>query len=266
MIPQFLWLAGLAGLGVALVAGPLGCFVIWRRMAFFGDTLAHGALLGVALALASDLAIPLGILAVAAAITATVLLARRQRRLAADTLLAIMSHSGLALGLVALSLLGGGADLEAYLFGDILAVAPRDIAFIWVGAAVALAALAAVWRALLVATVNDELARAEGLKTAWAELILMLTLALLVALAIKVVGVLLITALLIVPAAAARRFAATPEAMAAGAALAGCLAVIGGLAASLAWDTPAGPSIVVAALALFIGVQGVGILREQWVR
>ncbi|MGH6948981.1 MAG: metal ABC transporter permease, partial [Kiloniellales bacterium] len=117
-----------------------------------------------------------------------------------------------------------------------------------------------VWRALLVATVNDELARAEGLKAARAELILMLTLALLVALAIKVVGVLLITALLIVPAAAARRFAATPESMAVGAAVVGCLAVVGGLAASLAWDTPAGPSIVVAALAVFVAVQGVGLL------
>lgn len=260
MIPQFLWLSGLAGVGVALVAGPLGCFVIWRRMAFFGDTLAHGALLGVAFALAGELPIMLGILAVAVAVTAAVLLARRQRRLAADTLLALMSHSGLALGLVALSFFGGGVDLNAYLFGDILAVAPRDIAVIWGGGAIALAALVWAWRALLVATVNDELARAEGLKAARAELTLMLTLALLVTLAIKVVGVLLITALLIVPAAAARRFAATPESMAVGAAVVGCLAVIGGLAASLAWDTPAGPSIVVAALALFVAVQGAGLL------
>jgi zinc transport system permease protein len=181
-----------------------------------------------------------------------VTLFERQRLIGRDTLLGILAHSGLALGLVALSLIEGPrVDLMAYLFGDVLAVSGADLAWIGGGGAAVLAALAVLWRPLLAVTLNEELARAEGVAVVPVQLGFMLTLAVTIAIAMKVVGILLIVSLLIIPAATARRFARTPEQMALGAAALGALAAFGGLMASLQWDSPAGPSIVVVATALF---------------
>jgi len=249
---EFLLRALLAGLGVALVAGPLGAFVVWRRMAYFGDTLAHSALLGVALAYLLSINLNLGVLIACVAVALVLLALQRQQRLASDTLLGILAHTALSLGLVTLAFLETlRVDLMGFLFGDILAVGWRDVALIWAGGLVVLGALALLWRPLLAITVHEELARVEGVPVARVRLALTLLLAVVVALAMKVVGILLITSLLIIPAAAARRFARTPESMAVLAALAGCLAVAGGLAGSLRFDTPAGPSVVVAAALLF---------------
>ncbi|MFQ5565134.1 MAG: metal ABC transporter permease [Paracoccaceae bacterium] len=252
MLDDFVLRAALAGLGVALVAGPLGCFVVWRRMAYFGDTVAHAALLGVALALALDVGVIPGVLAVAAVVALAV--ARGTgRRYAADTLLGVLAHGGLAVGLVVLSFLPGGrGDLSAWLFGDILAVRAGDLGLIWGAAGLAGLALWLGWGRLLNSTIDDELAWAEGGNPERDRLLLTLALALLVAAALKVVGALLITAMLILPAAAARPLARTPEAMALAAALIGAVAALGGL--RLAWvaDTPAGPSMVVVALGLFV--------------
>ncbi|MDD3448651.1 MAG: zinc ABC transporter permease subunit ZnuB [Gammaproteobacteria bacterium] len=249
---EFLLRALLAGLGVALVAGPLGAFVVWRRMAYFGDTLAHSALLGVALAYLLSIDLNLGVLITCVAVALILLALQRQQRLASDTLLGILAHTALSLGLVTLAFLETlRVDLMGFLFGDILAVGWRDVALIWAGGLVVLGALALLWRPLLAITVHEELAQVEGVPVVRVRLALTLLLAVVVALAMKVVGILLITSLLIIPAAAARRFSRTPEAMAALAALAGCLAVAGGLAGSLRLDTPAGPSVVVAAALLF---------------
>ncbi|MCL5779059.1 metal ABC transporter permease [Limibaculum sp. FT325] len=252
MLDDFMIRAALAGIGVALAAGPLGCFVVWRRMAYFGDATAHASLLGVALALASDLPVLLGVLGAALA-TALVLSARWGGTYAADTLLGVVAHASLALGLVAVSFLHGvRIDLMGYLFGDILAVTRADLAVIWAGALAVAALLVLRWRGLMTATLSPDLAFAEGRDPERERLVLTVALALLVAVAIKVVGALLITAMLIVPAAAARGFARTPEGMAALAALIGAGAVIAGVAASFRLDTPAGPSIVVAAVAVFL--------------
>lgn len=252
LLDDFVVRAALAGVGVALVAGPLGCFVVWRRMAYFGDTVAHAALLGVALALAFDIGVIPAVLAVAAVVALAV--ARGTgRRYAADTLLGVLAHGGLAVGLVVLSFLPGGrGDLSAWLFGDILAVGVRDLALIWGAAGLAGLALWWGWARLLNSTINEELAWAEGGNPERDRLLLTLALALLVAAALKVVGALLITAMLILPAAAARPLARTPEAMVLAAALIGAAAAMGGL--RLAWvaDTPAGPSMVVVALGLFV--------------
>jgi zinc transport system permease protein len=249
---EFLLRALLAGLGVALVAGPLGAFVVWRRMAYFGDTLAHSALLGVALAYLLSINLNLGVLITCVAVALVLLALQRQQRLASDTLLGILAHTALSLGLVTLAFLETlRVDLMGFLFGDILAVGWRDVALIWAGGLVVLGALALLWRPLLAITVHEELAQVEGVPVARVRLALTLLLAVVVALAMKVVGILLITSLLIIPAAAARRFSRTPEAMAALAALAGGLAVTGGLAGSLSFDTPAGPSVVVAAALIF---------------
>lgn len=259
MIEDFLWRAGAAGLGVALVAGPLGCFIVWRRMAYFGATLSHSALLGVALGLLLQLNLYLGIVVVCVTISLMLVALQHQRRLASDTLLGILAHAALALGLVALSFMETmRIDLMAYLFGDILAVTLTDIAWIYLGALFSLAVLAWIWRPLLLMTVHEELARVEGVPVTAIRLAFMIIIGLVIAAAMKIVGILLIVSMLIIPAAAARQVARTPEQMAALAVAVGALSVVIGLAGSLRWDTPAGPSIVVAATVLFVAALALG--------
>ena len=264
MLDDFLLRAFLAGAGLALVAGPLGCFVVWRRMAYFGDSLAHSALLGVTLGFLLHVDLQLGVAATCAAVALLVGLLQQQQRLPTDTLLGILAHSGLALGLVALSFAGTlRLDLMGYLFGDVLAVGRTDLLWIWLGGAGVLLVLAIYWRRLLLTTVHEELARAEGIAVLPVRLVLMLMLAVTIAVAMKIVGILLITSMLILPAAAARRFARSPEEMAALAAALGILAVGLGLSGSLTYDTPSGPSIVVAALLIFIvSLAGGALLRR----
>ena len=261
MLDDFMMRATLAGVGVALAAAPLGSFVVWRRMAYFGDATAHAAILGVALSLALQISVFTGAMAVALlmALTVTTL---SNRGHAMDTLLGVMAHSALAFGLVAVSFLSGvRIDLMAYLFGDILAVGRVDLAVIWGGGALVAALLAWRWQALLTATLSPELAHAAGIDPRREQMVLTLALAVVVAVAIKVVGVLLIAALLIIPAAAARPLAVTPERMAIIAALIGALAALGGLQASVAFDTPTGPSIVVAAALVFAATSLTARLR-----
>jgi zinc transport system permease protein len=251
LLDDFLIRATLAGIGVALAAAPLGCFIVWRRMAYFGDATAHAAILGVALALAFNLSIMLGTLVMALAMALAVS-ALSGRGRAMDTMLGVLSHSALAAGLVAVSLLQGvRLDLSAYLFGDILAVGRSDLAVIWGGAVMVMGLIWARWSALLTATLSGDLATAAGIDPRREQLILTVALAVVVAVAIKVVGVLLIAALLIIPAAAARSFARTPEAMALIAAGFGAASALIGMAAAWQFDTPAGPSIVCVAAAIF---------------
>lgn len=253
MLDDFFSRALIAGIGVAIVAGPLGCFIVWRRLAYFGDTLSHAALLGVALALLLEINTTLSVFAVSVCISLALLLLQKRATLSADALLGLLSHSALAVGLVALAFMTWvRVDLMGFLFGDILAVTPTDIAVIWTGGACVLLILIMIWRLLFAATVNIELAQAEGMQPERANIIFMLLMAAVIAISMKIVGVLLITALLIIPAAAARRLATGPEQMAVLASLIGATAVVGGLFGSLEWDTPAGPSIVVGALALFV--------------
>jgi zinc transport system permease protein len=250
---DFLLNALIAGLALALVAGPLGSFVVWRRMAYFGDTLSHAALLGVALGFLLDVSPTLAV-TVGCLLLALLLVALQQRQpLASDTLLGILAPSTLSLGLVVLSFMPDvRVDLMGYLFGDLLAVGATDLMWIVGGSALVLLMLAALWRPLLAITVHEELAKVEGLPVAAIRLALMLLIAIVIAVAMKIVGVLLITSLLIVPAAAAQRHARSPEQMAGGASLLGLVAVCAGLALSWFKDTPAGPSIVVCAAALFL--------------
>jgi zinc transport system permease protein len=252
MLEDFFTRALIAGVGLALVTGPLGCFIVWRRMSYFGDTMAHSALLGVALSLMLSVNVTLGVFVVAALVAGVLVLLQRRATLSTDALLGILSHSALAIGLVVAFASGIRIDLMGFLFGDILAVSVTDIAVIYAGGAVILALVAALWRPLLAATVNAELAEAEGMRPEVTRIVFMLLLASVIAISMKIVGVLLITAMLIIPPATARRLSASPEQMAVIAAIAGVGSVVGGLYASLRFDTPSGPSIVVAALILFI--------------
>ncbi len=258
MLDDFMTRATLAGAGVAFAAAPLGCFVVWRRMAYFGDATAHAAILGVALSLALQISIFAGAVAVSLIMALTVTLLAG-RGYAMDTLLGVLGHSALAFGLVAVSFLSGiRIDLMAYLFGDILAVSRSDLLVIWGGAAMVVALIAWRWSPLLTTTLNEELAYASGIDPRREQLILTLALAITVAVAIKVVGVLLIAAMLIIPAAAARSLARTPEAMALIAAAIGGVSAVAGLRAAYVFDTPAGPSIVCVAAVLFAGLSGFG--------
>ncbi len=251
MLDDFMTRATLAGVGVAFAAAPLGCFVVWRRMAYFGDATAHAAILGVALSLTFQMSIFTGVLAVALIMALTVTLLAG-RGYAMDTLLGVLAHSALAFGLVAVSFLSGvRIDLMAYLFGDILAVSRADLAVIWGGATLVMALIAWRWSQLLTATLNEELAYASGFDPKREQLILTLALAVTVAVAIKVVGVLLIAAMLIIPAAAARSLARSPETMALAAAAIGAFSAVAGLRSAYVFDTPAGPSIVCVAAILF---------------
>ncbi|RYY73706.1 MAG: zinc ABC transporter permease subunit ZnuB [Gammaproteobacteria bacterium] len=251
-MPDFLLTALLAGVAVALVAGPLGSFAVWRRMAYFGDTLAHSALLGITFGLLIGINLNLAV-AIGCLLLALILVAMQNNRfLATDTLLGILSHSTLALGLICVSLFSDTRiDLLAYLFGDILSVNKLDLITIWLTSCVVIVGLIWLWRPLLAITVHEELAQVEGIPVNKVRTALMLLMALVIAIAMKVVGVLLITALLIIPAASSRRLTHSPETMAVVASLLGALAVGLGLYASYLWDSPAGPSIVLAAAILF---------------
>jgi len=253
MLDDFFVRALIAGIGLAAVTGPLGCFIVWRRMAYFGDTMAHSALLGIALAFLFEISPIAGVFIVAALVALALVLLQRRGVLPTDALLGILAHATLALGLVMVAAMTWvRVDLLGLLFGDILAVTRADIAIVYGGGAAILGAIARLWRPLLAATVDAELAEAEGLRPERARVAFMLMMALVIAIAMKIVGILLITALLIIPAATARRWSASPEAMALSAAAVGAAAVIGGLFGSLRFDTPSGPSIVVMALVLFL--------------
>ena len=250
----------LAGLAIASVAGPVGCFIVWRRMAYFGETLAHSVLFGVGLGLLLGFSLTLGAAASAVAVALLLVLLRNQRALATDTLLGILSHGSLALGIFTVGLVTGAAgDHLDLLFGDILTVSWQDVSVVWAGAAAVLLVLGLLWRDLIAISVHEELAEAEGIRVKRVELGFVILIALMTAVAMKIVGLLLITALLVIPAAAARRLAGSPEAMALAAAGLACAAVVMGLFLSAYANAVTGPAIVLSAALLFI----LTLLRPQ---
>jgi zinc transport system permease protein len=263
MLDDFMTRSALAGIGVAFAAAPLGCFVVWRRMAYFGEATAHAAILGIAISLSLELPIFIGTLlaALAMALTVTLLAGRTY---AMDTLLGVTAHSALAVGLVAVSFLSGvRIDLMAYLVGDILAVSRYDLVIIWSGAVLVLILISWRWSSLLTATLNEELAYAEGMNPKREQLTLTLSLAITVAVAIKVVGVLLIAAMLIIPPAAARCFARTPEAMVIISGMIGASSTLAGLWMAYFLDIPTGPSMVCVATIFFVGFTLGSILYKK---
>ena len=250
---DFMFRGLMGGVGVALVTGPVGCFIVWRKMAYFGSSLAHTALLGVAIGFFFGVDLRLGILISCIGLAVVLMMLQSRKTLPADTLLGILAHTALSVGIIAISVLETlRVDLMGYLFGDILAVGALDLWWIYLGGAATLGVLAWLWRGLLALTVNEELASAEGVPTFAVKFVFMLLIAFIIAVAMKLIGILLIISMLIIPPAAARRFSKTPEQMAALAALAGIVSVAVGLWASLEWNAPAGPCIVVAAAALFL--------------
>ena len=253
MFDDFFIRALIAGLGIALVTGPLGCFVIWRRLSFFAGTLAHSSLLGVTLAFSFDINISFSVLLISSAVALILLRLQKATKLPSDALLGLLAHSSLAIGLVVIGYLSYiRFDIMGLLFGDILAVNKRDLLVIWIGGAIILLILKIIWKPLFASTVNYELAEAEGMKPEKINAIFTILMAAVIAISIKMVGILLITGMLIIPAAMARNLANNPKQMIILSIVGGVLAVIIGLYSSLQFNSASGPSVITAALVLFI--------------
>jgi zinc transport system permease protein len=250
---EFLFAPLMAGLLIALVAGPLGAFVVWRKMAYFGDTLAHGSLFGLALGFLFQVNMNIALVVSCVLLALMLVVIERKNAMSTDTLLGIIAHTSLSLGLVAISFLDNlRVDLMAYLFGDLLSVNMQDLWWIGGISVIVSIILAFSWRALLAITISEDMARVDGYPVDRLKLLLMLLIAIVVAIAMKFIGALIITSLMIIPAATARRFSKSPEQMACYASLIGIFAVFGGMSLSWYQDTPAGPSVVVVAALLFL--------------
>ncbi len=252
MIEPFIVRAIISGIGVAIIAGAIGCFVVWRKMAYFGDSLAHSALLGVALGLVLGISTNIGTIIICSIFTITLIWLQQKKILATDTLLGILAHSALSVGMVTLSLLERSVDLHSYLFGDILAVSQTEIYFVLIGGFLVLIFLYLNWSSFVLMTIDEKLARAEGINILLNQLLIMLLMTIVVAVSFKIVGLLLVTSLLIIPAASARQLASSPEMMAIFSSILAILAIILGIYGSYYMDTPSGPSIVVASVIIFI--------------
>ena len=253
MLDDFFIRALIAGIGVALVTGPLGCFVVWRRLSYFGDTLSHSALLGVTIAYSFELNIALSVFIISSVVALILIQLQKKTNLPGDALLGLLAHSSLAVGLVVIGFLSFiRFDIMGLLFGDILAVTTNDLIIIWTGGALILFVLKLIWKPLFASTVNYELAEAEGLNPDRSKAIFTILMAAVIAISIKMVGLLLITGMLIIPAAMARNISDSPKKMVLYSIIGGLLSVILGLFTSLEFNTSSGPSIIMAALFLFI--------------
>ena len=248
MFDDFFIRALIAGVGIALVTGPLGCFIIWRRLSFFGDTLAHAALLGVTMAVFFEINIAFSVFLISSVVALILLKLQQTTKLPGYALLGLLAHSSLAVGLVVIGFLTSiRFDIMGLLFGDILAVNQNDLLLIWIGGALILLILKFIWRPLFASTVNYELAEAEGMKPDKFNAIFTVLMAAVIAISIKIVGLLLITGMLIMPAAMGRNLSNNPQQMVILSVIAGLLSVIIGLFSSLQFNTPSGPSIITAA-------------------
>jgi zinc transport system permease protein len=265
VLEPFLVRAIIAGLALAIVAAPLGCFVIWQRMAYFGETVAQASLIGVALSLAFRLDITLGVVVVAVLVAFLLLWFGRQQVVALDSILGLLHHAALAMGVIAMSMLKGPpVDLLGFLFGDVFAVTRADIAWIAGGGAAVLAIVSWLWQPLLRLALHEDLAAAWGIDRRRVRAIFTILLAVTIAVAMKIVGVLLVMAFLVVPAVAARPLSGTPERMVLLTALVAAASVVVGLGLSATFDTPGGPSIVIVmSIAAAASLTAVGVMRAR---
>jgi zinc transport system permease protein len=241
----------LAGIAVALISGLVGCFVVWRRMSYYGESIAHSSLLGVGFAILMGVSINLGIVFTCLLFGILFLWLQHSKVLSSDTLLGVLAHLALALGIIVISLNKIKIDIHAFLFGDILTVSSSDLWGMYLGVLIAVFLICYNWSSLLLVTIDEDLAKAEGVNTLNINLLFTFILTIVVAISIQIIGLLLITAMLIIPAAASRRLANSPETMALVATFIGIVSVILGVMLSVEIDAPSGPSIVLVSAILF---------------
>ena len=249
---DFILRALIAALGISIIAGSLGCFVIWKRMSYFSESISHSALLGVSLGLASGLGMHAGLVIVGVVFAGLIVILQQKQVLSSDAILGIFSHLALSLGIVILGIIGGeNTDYFALLFGDVLSINDQDIVWIYAVLLIIISLLVVFWQKLLLLTLNEELAVSQGLNRTFYQLLFMLMIALTVSISVQIVGVLLITSLLIIPPAVARVFANSPLRMVFQSIGISIVAVLMGLSASVFYDLATGPTIVIALGVLF---------------
>ena len=253
IIDPFILRGLLAGMAVALVTGTVGCFVVWRRMSYFGDSLAHASLLGVALGVLIGIGANAGIVFTSLLFGFLLLWFQQSKDLPTDTLLGVLSHFALSISIIIISLNKIKIDLHSFLFGDILTVTSNDLWWMYLGGIIVLILIFLNWSSLILVTIDEDLAKAEGINPLFVNLLLTTILTIVVAISVKIIGILLITSMLIIPAAASRRLVNSPESMALLATVFGILSVIFGIFLSVEIDTPSGPTIVVVSSFLFLG-------------
>jgi zinc transport system permease protein len=251
--------AVLAGLLLVVMCAPLGCFVLWRRMVYIGDGMAHAGMLGIAIGVLAGVGAAVGLVLSSLVVAVLAYAGRKRFRHAQDALLGVTAHTALAAGMVVLALSPNmRVDAFGYLFGDVLSISAASLTLMLAGASAVVLAMRWQWQSLLRDAFHADLAQVEGVNTARAEIILMLSLAVTVALGIQTVGILMIVAFLIIPSAAARSISRTPEAMLIYSAVIGAVAVIAGMLISFAADVPTGPAMVLAAALQLVLLQLVG--------
>jgi len=261
-LDDYLWRSIAAGLIMVSIAAPMGCLMVWQRLAFLSDTLGHAAVLGVGLGLMLQLLPIVGVLAVALVIVFSLSRVSNFNTALSETTLAIISHTGLAGGIILLGVLPAQtANLEGILFGDLLATSRADLLGLLATTLVLMALLLRNWRAFVAVSVSREIAQAEGVPVRKMQALMYTMIALLVAVMMKVMGVLLIAAMLVIPTTSARLFSRSPEQMVGVSALYGLGALAGGIASSYHFDWQTGPAIVVSATALLLLTLGITRLK-----
>ena len=262
---ELLWPAWLAGCLIALAAAPLGSLLVWRKLAYFGDSLSHATLLGVALSLWLHVPVWGGLVAVCVMLALVLASLLGKQQLPSDALLMAVSTTTLSAGLVVIGGMDGvRVDLLSYLFGDLLSIGATDLPVLAGGLMAVLAIVIYFWRDLLLAAIDEDLAAVEGLPVVKLRMLLLVLLALVVTVAMKAVGSLLITALLVMPTLVARPLVNTPTQMVLLAGLASMIAITMGLLSSFYWDTAVGASIILSIALLFIVVQIVVYIKENY--
>ena len=253
LLDDFFIRAIVVGIGIAIIAGPFGCFVVWKRLSYFGETLAHSSLLGVALGYVFSINISITVFFISSIVAMLLFFLNEKTDLNSDSLLGLLSHASLSIGLLVVGYLSYiRFDMMGLLFGDILAVTRLDIFIVWVLGGIFICILFSIWKSLLAGTVNRDIAFSENMSPRRSELIYMILLSGIIAISIKIIGILLITGLLIIPAAMARNLANSPIQMVIISMCAGVISVVAGLFSSLSLNTASGPSILFIALLLFI--------------
>ena len=241
----------LAGIAVALISGLVGCFVVWRRMSYYGESIAHSSLLGVGLGILMGIGINLGVIFTCLLFGILFLWLQQSKVLSSDTLLGVLAHLALSVGVIVISMNRVKIDIHSFLFGDILTVTQNDLWGMYLAVLVVVIIICLNWSSLLLVTIDEDLAKAEGVNPLFINLLLTSILTIVVAVSIQIIGLLLITSMLIIPAAASRRLVNSPETMAVVATVIGILSVIIGIFLSVEIDAPSGPSIVVVSALLF---------------
>lgn len=241
---QLLLPAWIMGTLLVFLTAPLGCLMLWRRMSFFADTMAHGTLLGVALAAVLSLPLWIGVTFTAILLVA-VLWVLHDPRLPNDALLALCSATLLCSGLLLIQHLPAlRPELLSYLFGDLLTIEWSDLP-VFIGIIIAaLAVLFHYWQAQIQIAIDPDIAVSEGVNAKWQRLIFMLLLALFTVLALRAVGSLLMGALLVIPALSARLVSHSPKQMVIAAFIIAQMGVTVGLWSSAGLNISTGLSIV----------------------